>query len=78
MNIGRKPLSETEFNKHWLILFREFQKLYASVECNATTIYNTIFAVCTSASSYENKLYWKIGDFCYNRCKECRDEIAES
>ncbi|KAL6122112.1 hypothetical protein NUSPORA_00887 [Nucleospora cyclopteri] len=78
MQIGRKPLNETEFNKLWLQLYKEFTNLYYKKGCDATKVYNTVFSLCTSVSSLENKLYWKIGDFLYNRCREIREGILQS
>ncbi|ORD98969.1 hypothetical protein A0H76_1624 [Hepatospora eriocheir] len=81
MEIGRQPISEALFNKLWLILYRELCDLYTTKQCDATTVYNTVYAICTNSNikenKLENKLYWKIGDFMWNRCKEIYTDILE-
>lgn len=79
MNIGRKALTDAEFLVLWASIEREMHKLAVGGLCNASQIYNCIYIICTSPSSkFEEKLYWKIGDFIYMRCKEIRREIFES
>ncbi|ELA42607.1 uncharacterized protein VICG_00359 [Vittaforma corneae ATCC 50505] len=78
MEIGRRMLSESEFSNLWGVLYQEFYNLSVTNTCDATLVYNTIYIICTSGSSFENKLYWKIGDFLLNRCKIHRDQIIES
>lgn len=75
MEIGRQSLSDAEFNAMWAELYQEFFALSKTGCCDASEVYNTIYKVCTSTVSYEDKLYWKIGDFLYNRCKEHRAKI---
>lgn len=78
MDIGRKVLNESDFSNLWGILYQEFYNLSVTNSCDATLVYNTIYIICTSGSSFENKLYWKIGDFLLNRSKIHRDQILES
>jgi len=78
MEIGRKVLSESEFSNLWGVLYQEFFNLSVTNSCDATLVYNTIYIICTSGSSLETKLYWKIGDFLLNRCKIHRDQIGEA
>lgn len=78
MNIGRRPLTDTEFTMLWTVLYQEFYMLSMTNYCNASVVYNTIYTICTSTVPYEDKLYWKIGDFLYNRCKEHRARIEEA
>lgn len=75
MDIGRKLLSDTDFANLWAILYQELYSLSTSKSCDAAMVYNTIYIICTSNSSFEDKLYWKIGDFLYNRCKCHKNEI---
>ncbi|KAM0679810.1 hypothetical protein GINT2_001982 [Glugoides intestinalis] len=78
MEIGKKVLSDTEFANLWGILYQEFYKLSITNSCDATLVYNSIYIICTSGSSLEEKLYWKIGDFFFNRCKIHKDQIIAS
>lgn len=78
MEIGRRMLSESEFANLWGVLYQEFYNLSVTSTCDAALVYNTIYIICTSGSSFETKLYWKIGDFLLNRCKIHRDQIIES
>lgn len=78
MNIGRKLLTDSEFANLWGILYQEFHSLSTTSSCNTSLVYNTIYVICTSNSFLEEKLYWKIGDFLYSRCKHHRDEILSS
>ncbi len=76
MEIGRTMLSEDEFNEVWNNIQRELYVLYMEGDCSALRIYDGIYIVCTSTISYEENLYWKIGDFIYNRCKEYKEIIV--
>lgn len=78
MNIGRKLLTDSDFANLWAILYQELYSLSTTSSCDATLVYNTIYVICTSNSFLEEKLYWKIGDFLYNRCKHHRDEILSA
>lgn len=78
MEIGRDALTDSDFNMLWTTLYQEFHTLATREECHASTVYNTIYIICTSSIPYEDKLYWKIGDFLYNRCKEHRIRIEEA
>lgn len=75
MDIGRKSLTDSEFNLQWLKIYKELDKLYQNDKCNSILIYNTIFIICTSISNLDTKLYWKIGDYFYNRCIEISNQI---
>lgn len=78
MEIGKKHLTDSEFSNLWAILYQEFYNLSVTNKCDATLVYNTIYIICTSGSSLEDKLYWKIGDFLYNRCKAHKDQVLQS
>lgn len=78
MNIGRAPLSNAEFTRLWSVLYQEFHTLSSTGTCNAACVYSTIYRICTSTIPYEDKLYWKIGDFLHNRCKEHYEQISNS
>lgn len=78
MEIGRKLLSESEFSNLWGVLYQEFYNLSMTNTCDATLVYNTIYIICTSGSSFESKLYWKIGDFLLSRCKVHKEQISKA
>jgi cullin 2 len=79
MNIGRKQLTETDFLALWTSIDRELQKLSMESLCSASLVYSNIYIVCTSPTvKYEEKLYWKIGDFIYSKAKSFRAEIFEA
>lgn len=78
MEIGRKSISDEDFAKIWGELYQEFFNLTSSNQCDASIVYNAIYIICTSDSNLEEKLYWKIGDFFYNRCKIHKDRILQS
>lgn len=78
MEIGRKTISDEDFAKLWGDLYQEFHNLTSSNQCDASVVYNAIYIICTSDSNLEEKLYWKIGDFFYNRCKLHKDCILQS
>jgi cullin 2 len=79
MNIGRKQLTETDFLALWTSIDRELQKLSKENLCSASLVYSNIYIVCTSPTAkYEERLYWKIGDFIYSKAKSFRTEIFEA
>jgi hypothetical protein len=78
MEIGRKVISEEEFLKLWSDLYQELYNLSTTNSCDATTVYNIIYVVCTSNCNLEEKLYWKIGDFLVNKCKIHRNRILRA
>lgn len=76
MDIGRKPLNDTDFLVLWTSIERELEKLAAGGLCSASQIYNSIYIICTSPTpKFETKLYWKIGDFIYMMSRGIRKEI---
>jgi len=78
MDIGRKLLTDADFANLWAVLYQELYTLSTTKNCDAALVYNSIYIICTSNSSFEEKLYWKIGDFLYNRCKTHKNEILNS
>lgn len=78
MEIGRKSIGDEEFCRLWACLYQEFYNLSSTNRCDATVVYNTIYMICTSDSNLEERLYWKIGDFFYNRSKMHKDQILQS
>lgn len=79
MNIGRRFLSDEDFEGMWRAIEREMAALASGGVCRALEIYNSIYAVCTSSTPrLENRLYWKIGDFLYMRAREIRKEVFEA
>lgn len=78
MNIGRKLLTDSDFASLWAILYQELYSLSTTNSCDTTLVYNTIYVICTSNSLLEEKLYWKIGDFLYNRCRHHKSEVLSA
>jgi len=70
MEIGKKNLNDADFTDLWTTIYQELHLLASMKPCNAIVIFDAIYEVCTSSAQYEDKLYWKIGDFLYSRCKE--------
>lgn len=77
MEIGRKSYTENEFHIFWIGIYKELNNLYTNNECNTLEVYNNIFALCTSMSNLETKLYWKIGDFLYAKCADISAKINQ-
>lgn len=78
MNIGRKPLTKEDFDKLWAQLEVQLHVLFMNQECEASHIYSVLYSICTSTITYEDSLYWNIGDFLYHRCEELKREITKS
>ncbi|TBU11493.1 hypothetical protein CWI38_1178p0010, partial [Hamiltosporidium tvaerminnensis] len=79
MNIGRKQISPTEFDNLWKTIEREFTKLTTHSLCNSVLVYNCVYDICTCVNNkYDEKLYWRIGDFLYSQARNHRTIIMQA
>lgn len=76
MNIGRTTLTPLQFQGLWLSIQNELLNLYKGYKCKSVLVYDNIYIICTSITQkYVEELYWKIGDFLYERLREMRPSI---
>ncbi|EOB14175.1 cullin-like protein [Nosema bombycis CQ1] len=76
MNIGKVYLKQQDFNILWSSIENELYKLFHNTRCSALVVYNNVYIICTDPDSkFIESLYWKIGDFIYERARELRNEI---
>lgn len=78
MEIGRQRLSDEDFINLWKIIHQEIISLATTNNCDLALFYNSVYIICTSNCNFEEKLYWKIGDCLYNRCKIHKNAIKDS
>ncbi|EJW02975.1 hypothetical protein EDEG_02619 [Edhazardia aedis USNM 41457] len=78
MNIGKSDISEDEFEERSLIILREIEKMSRKMPCSGAIISENIYCLLTSSIKDCERLYWRIGDFFNNLCKEKRSIIASS
>lgn len=75
MNLNKKISTESEFKELYAKIYHEFQKIANNTPCNALVAYDSIFIITINENSYNEKLYWLIGDFLFACAKERRNRI---